>query len=358
MCPPSPAASWSPCWSACFSSSCWDSWLASWSGSWLFWSFWSSDTVSLQLGRMKEMSTHIELEKKRLTVWTIFRDFPLLHGVRESAGWARLWRHHPGPGPADGLLRLPADQTNLAGFQYARAPSHAFTAFVHEVVVKPVHLTLSLVCSDHPGYSGGHHHPAAHLPQEETSDCHRPHQRGQQVGPRPNLAVRSTFPFCFLSSITRPAYVFTRFRWQYFYNDKGSNDLRSVIRELRASSLQLGTAFQCLYRLCLLYMFSAQQQIDTELKSGGHIGLSYKYTWNVDSSVFQWSNHFGSALRALFSCCTASGFDDSSKFSSNMVLELSVCRWITNFIQPNYTTETTVTSFPEKKQPQARTTHD
>lgn len=53
------------------------------------------------------------------------RHRPLLHGVCESEGRAGLWRHHPWPGPADGLLRLPADQTDLAGLQYAHLRSSA-----------------------------------------------------------------------------------------------------------------------------------------------------------------------------------------------------------------------------------------
>jgi len=107
------------------------------------------------------------------------RDLPLLHGVCESEGRAGLRRDHPRPGPADGLLRLPADQTDLAGLQYAHAPSFIHTPSI--TLLMMVILTPSLFCSDHPGYRGGRRHPPAHLPQEENHDCHRPHQRGQQV---------------------------------------------------------------------------------------------------------------------------------------------------------------------------------
>lgn len=57
----------------------------------------------------------------------------------------------------------------------------------------------SLVCSDHSGYCRGHHHHATHLPQKEDSDCHRTHQRGQQVSLNPSMALCSILPICLLS---------------------------------------------------------------------------------------------------------------------------------------------------------------
>lgn len=55
------------------------------------------------------------------------------------------------------------------------------SSVIHLCMKRLWNLTPSLFCSDHPGYCGGHHHPAPHLPQEEASNCHRPYQRGQQV---------------------------------------------------------------------------------------------------------------------------------------------------------------------------------
>lgn len=76
-----------------------------------------------------------------------------------------------------------------------------FNTFVCDVAMKSVDLMPSLFCSDHPGYCGGHHHPATHLPPEETSDCHRPYQRGQQVSLNPCLALCSVFPFWSLRKV-------------------------------------------------------------------------------------------------------------------------------------------------------------
>lgn len=45
------------------------------------------------------------------------RDLPLLHGVCEPEGGARGQRDDPGPGPADGLLGVPADPADVAGLQ-------------------------------------------------------------------------------------------------------------------------------------------------------------------------------------------------------------------------------------------------
>lgn len=51
-------------------------------------------------------------------------------------------------------------------------------------------MSPSLFRSDHFGHCGGHHHPATHLPQEETSNSHCSDQRGQQV----SRLIRRIFP--------------------------------------------------------------------------------------------------------------------------------------------------------------------
>lgn len=48
------------------------------------------------------------------------RDLPLLHGVRRPEGWAWSWHHPAGSGPPTGLLCVPADPTDMAGFQWVQ----------------------------------------------------------------------------------------------------------------------------------------------------------------------------------------------------------------------------------------------
>lgn len=114
-------------------------------------------------------------------------NFPLLHGVRQPERGAGRRRHYHWPGPTDRLLHLPADQTDVAGFQYVLTPTHAHVHMACLWFKLPPFLVFD---SDHPRYRGAHHHPATHLPPEETAHRHCTHQRGQQVSCSPGRAAR------------------------------------------------------------------------------------------------------------------------------------------------------------------------